>query len=159
MKRIISHSFIIAVALTLGACATNNGPRIEERNVIASVIRVEVAPEMCRPKKSKNSAGKTLLGAGLGALLGNQFGSGDGRVAMTIFGTMAGAVLATDLSPQERKKMKCSSDGYVALVSYLHPIKKTMLTEWVALENKPRTGRINIPVYVEVMPVTTNAPE
>ena len=40
---------------------------------------------------ANNTTGGTLLGAGLGALAGNQFGKGGGRVATTILGGVLGA--------------------------------------------------------------------
>src|SRR6185437_10089475 len=40
-----------------------------------------------------NTTGGTLLGAGGGALLGNQFGRGGGRVGMTVLGALAGGLI------------------------------------------------------------------
>jgi surface antigen len=40
-----------------------------------------------------NTTGGTLLGAGAGALLGNQFGRGSGRVGMTVLGALAGGLI------------------------------------------------------------------
>ncbi|HVJ53317.1 MAG TPA: RT0821/Lpp0805 family surface protein [Aliidongia sp.] len=40
---------------------------------------------------ANNTTGGTLLGAGAGALIGNQFGKGGGRVATTILGGVLGA--------------------------------------------------------------------
>ncbi|MFY9288161.1 MAG: glycine zipper 2TM domain-containing protein [Alphaproteobacteria bacterium] len=40
----------------------------------------------------------TLLGAGVGGLLGNQFGSGDGKAAMTGAGVLLGGLLGNQIS-------------------------------------------------------------
>src|SRR5260370_9356535 len=43
------------------------------------------------------TTGGTLVGAGLGGLLGNQFGSGSGKGAMTALGVVAGGLLGSQV--------------------------------------------------------------
>lgn len=44
-----------------------------------------------------NTTGGTLVGAGLGGLLGNQFGSGAGKGAATLLGVLAGGFLGSQV--------------------------------------------------------------
>ena len=60
-------------------------PKIMAALAIASALTLAGCAE------GNNRTGATLVGAGLGGLLGSQFGSGDGRLAMTALGTLAGA--------------------------------------------------------------------
>lgn len=45
----------------------------------------------------QKEAGGTLLGAGLGGLLGSQFGGGTGKIAMTALGVAAGGLLGNSI--------------------------------------------------------------
>ncbi|MGU3847306.1 glycine zipper 2TM domain-containing protein, partial [Vibrio diabolicus] len=48
--------------------------------------------------QSKNNGWKTLLGATIGGLVGNQFGGGTGREVATAVGALAGAAVAQNQS-------------------------------------------------------------
>ncbi|MFB5140850.1 glycine zipper 2TM domain-containing protein [Vibrio diabolicus] len=48
--------------------------------------------------QSKNNGWKTLLGATIGGLVGNQFGAGTGREVATAVGALAGAAVAQNQS-------------------------------------------------------------
>ncbi|PFG45841.1 outer membrane lipoprotein SlyB [Vibrio sp. ES.051] len=48
--------------------------------------------------QSKNNGWKTLLGASIGGLVGNQFGGGTGREVATAVGALAGAAVAQNQS-------------------------------------------------------------
>lgn len=108
MKRPTSSKFVIALAavasLSLGACAEGN-----------------------------NQTGATLIGAGLGGLLGSQFGSGGGRLAATAFGTLAGAAIGSSIGKRmddvDRMKMREAE-----MRAYSAPIGETII--W----NNPDTG-------------------
>ena len=63
-------AFIALVALSLGACAGLGGQK---------------------------QIGGGLLGAGLGALAGSQFGSGTGQLAAVAIGTLGGAFLGSEI--------------------------------------------------------------
>ncbi len=64
----------------------------------------------CANDAGPNQNGGTLIGAGLGALVGSQFGHGDGRLAMTALGTLAGAAIGSNigkrLDEQDRQRMR-----------------------------------------------------
>lgn len=83
--------------------------------------------------EGNNQTGATLLGAGLGGLLGSQFGSGDGRLAMTALGTLAGAAVGSSVGKRmdevDRIKMREAEQR-----AYGAPIGETII--W----NNPDTG-------------------
>jgi surface antigen len=47
-----------------------------------------------------NTTGGTLLGAGLGGLLGSQFGGGSGKALMTVGGVLAGGLIGHSIGTQ-----------------------------------------------------------
>lgn len=54
--------------------------------------------------QDRNRGWKTFGGALIGGLIGNQFGSGSGRDAMTILGAFAGGAIARNNSNQQQVK-------------------------------------------------------
>jgi len=83
--------------------------------------------------EGRNEGGSTLIGAGLGGLLGAQFGSGDGRIAMAALGTLAGAAIGNkigkNLDDNDRRRMREAEQR-----AYAAPINETII--W----NNPETG-------------------
>jgi|TARA_R110002074_G_scaffold157301_1_gene314144 uncharacterized protein YcfJ len=66
------------------------------KNVIQQTpYRVEVCQDRVQPT-GDGSATNELVGALFGGAIGNQFGNGDGKDAMTLFGALMGASLAHD---------------------------------------------------------------
>ena len=66
------------------------------KNVIQQTpYRVEVCQDRLQPA-GDGSATNELVGALFGGAIGNQFGNGDGKDAMTLFGALMGASLAHD---------------------------------------------------------------
>lgn len=57
------------------------------------IQRVRYEPE---PRRRKGTAGRTVAGGVIGGVIGRQFGSGDGRDAMTVLGTLIGAAVGHD---------------------------------------------------------------
>ena len=59
----------------------------------------------------------TLLGAGTGALIGNQFGKGGGRVAATIGGALVGGFIGNRIgkSMDDEDRQRASEAQYTAL--------------------------------------------
>jgi surface antigen len=51
----------------------------------------------CQPGQGNKQTGGTLVGAGLGALVGSQIGSGGGQLAAVAIGTLAGAFLGSEV--------------------------------------------------------------
>ena len=83
--------------------------------------------------EGNNQTGATLLGAGLGGLLGAQFGGGDGQLAMTALGTLAGAAIGSSVGKRmdqvDRMKMRDAETR-----AYGAPIGEAII--W----NNPDTG-------------------
>lgn len=100
----IAIAFAVVASLSLGACAEGN-----------------------------NQTGAALIGAGLGGLLGSQFGHGDGRLAMTALGTLAGAAVGSSIGKRmdevDRMKMREAEQK-----AYAAPMNETII--W----NNPDTG-------------------
>ncbi|MFD0986782.1 RT0821/Lpp0805 family surface protein [Methyloligella solikamskensis] len=84
--RILALILVLAMPLTLGACA------------------------------SKQDTG-TLIGAAAGGLIGNQFGSGGGRVAATAVGAVAGGIIGNTIGANmdARDRQMAAAAEYRAL--------------------------------------------
>lgn len=102
-------------------------PKIMAALAIASALTLAGCAE------GNNRTGATLVGAGLGGLLGSQFGSGDGRLAMTALGTLAGAAIGSNVGKRmdevDRMRMREAEQR-----AYAAPINETII--W----NNPKTG-------------------
>tara|TARA_B110000196_G_C21152144_1_gene670475 strand:- start:4877 stop:5338 length:462 start_codon:yes stop_codon:yes gene_type:complete len=146
MKSNIKSTLIAITALTLGACSTL--PKAPVYQVDAKVMNVKKAPEVCTEevKKSKTKATSQIGGGIIGGLIGNQFGSGNGRKAMTGLGAILGVVAVTDIDKKTGKYI-CKSDGYIATVTYIHPETKSKKIEYIPLKRKTRAEWVTIPVY------------
>ena len=99
MKKLIA---LFTVALSMSAMASN--PYSADtavifdhyKNVIKQMpYRVEVCQDRVQPA-GDGSATNELVGALFGGAIGNSFGKGDGKDAMTLFGALMGASLAHD---------------------------------------------------------------
>lgn len=77
---------------------------------LAVVMAVAASLSLSACAEGNNQTGAALVGAGLGGLLGSQFGSGDGRLAMTALGTLAGAAIGSSVGKRmdevDRMKMR-----------------------------------------------------
>ena len=97
MKKLIA---IFTVALSMSATAATsvqNGVVIDNYKTIIKQIpyRVEVCQDRVQPA-GDGSATNELVGALFGGAIGNSFGKGDGKDAMTLFGALMGASIAHD---------------------------------------------------------------
>lgn len=150
MKSLISNTIkttlVLTAALALTACSQT--PRAPTYNVTANVINVVSAPEVClvNQTKSKNNASKNIIYTALGGIIGNQFGSGSGKAIMTGSGALAGYAISQNSRTKSDGKLKCSSNGYVATVAYIHPQSRQMVTDKISLTRKTRAKQIVIPV-------------
>lgn len=68
----------VALCTALGACTNTGGTQPGQFGV-------------------NNTTGGTLVGAGLGGLLGNQFGHGAGKGVMTVVGVLAGGLIGNSV--------------------------------------------------------------
>ena len=100
-------------------------PKIMAALAIASALTLAGCAE------GNNRTGATLVGAGLGGLLGSQFGSGDGRLAMTasmldaVSGESWAGVYVTDMGGQSGCMGDLDGDGAVGGADL-----GLLLTEW-----------------------------
>ena len=97
MKKLIA---LFTVALSMSATAATsvqNGVVTDNYKTIIKQIpyRVEVCQDRVQPV-GDGSATNELVGALFGGAIGNSFGKGDGKDAMTLFGALMGASLAHD---------------------------------------------------------------
>lgn len=146
MKSLLHTTLITVFASTLMACASTSTPRPPVYQVQAKVQDVYLAPEICEDGvKRSGGSGATLLGGLLGGVIGNQFGKGGGRVAATVIGAGAGAIIAAP-STERTGKMNCHRNGYIAVVSYIDPETQMMVTKGVPLERNTRAEFLMIPV-------------
>jgi surface antigen len=90
------------------------------------------------------TAGGTLIGAGAGGLVGSQFGSGTGKVAMTGLGVLLGAIMGSEvgrtLDRADQLAMGTATQGA------LETMRTGQMSQW----RNPDTGN-----YGTVMPLQT----
>ena len=97
MKKLIA---LFTVALSTSIMASTPIDRGVVTDTYKTVIkqipyRVEVCQDRVQPA-GDGSATNELVGALFGGAIGNSFGKGDGKDAMTLFGALMGASLAHD---------------------------------------------------------------
>ena len=97
MKKLIAL-FTVALSMSsTAATSVQNGVVTDNYKTIIKQIpyRVEVCQDRVQPA-GDGSATNELVGALFGGAIGNSFGKGDGKDAMTLFGALMGASLAHD---------------------------------------------------------------
>jgi uncharacterized protein YcfJ len=132
--------FVALISAATAACSST--PSTPTYRVDAYIQSMERAPDKCVQKTE--GGGNSIVGALIGGVIGNQFGSDSGRVAMTVLGAGAGAAIAG--SGGKKGKTQCSRDGYIATVSYIHPASNQMVTKRLPLERRTTAKYINIVV-------------
>lgn len=98
--------FLAVVSSTPALSADNGGPYawadVIEAKPITRVIRKPVREEVCWQEEvyyespGRRSVAPSIFGAVLGGVIGNQFGGGSGRDAMTLAGAALGGAIAAD---------------------------------------------------------------
>ena len=97
MKKLIA---LFTVALSMSATAATTVQQAKVTDTYKTIIkqipyRVEVCQDRIQPA-GDGSATNELVGALFGGAIGNSFGKGDGKDAMTLFGALMGASIAHD---------------------------------------------------------------
>ena len=97
MKKLIA---LFTVALSMSATAATTVQQAKVTDTYKTIIkqipyRVEVCQDGIQPA-GDGSATNELVGALFGGAIGNSFGKGDGKDAMTLFGALMGASIAHD---------------------------------------------------------------
>tara|TARA_R110001583_G_scaffold174017_4_gene328244 strand:+ start:319 stop:777 length:459 start_codon:yes stop_codon:yes gene_type:complete len=141
----IQFLVVAATIALLGSGCASSGDRVPMYYVDAAINSIDKAPSVC--SSNGDGRGNPLLGGAVGGLVGNQFGSGKGRVAMTLLGIGIGVNVAKG-DKRKGSKLKCSSNGYIASVSFNDPITGYVVRDFVRLEKNTRVKAINIPVCV-----------
>ncbi|MEN7344296.1 MAG: glycine zipper 2TM domain-containing protein [Pseudomonadota bacterium] len=101
--------------------AANRGYQVNDQYAYARVVdikplirtvRVEVPVRECYEQpvtyetRRRGNAGRTIAGGIIGGLIGNQFGDGRGRDAMTVLGTVIGASAANADQPRGQSETR-----------------------------------------------------
>ena len=97
MKKLIALFTIALSTTTMAATPIQNGMVTDTYKTIIKQMPYRV--EVCQDKvqhSGDGSATNELVGALFGGAIGNSFGKGDGKDAMTLFGALMGASLAHD---------------------------------------------------------------
>ena len=97
MKKLIALFTIAVSTATMAATPIERGVVTDTYKTVIKQIpyRVEVCQDRVQPA-GDGSATNELVGALFGGAIGNSFGKGDGKDAMTLFGALMGASLAHD---------------------------------------------------------------
>ena len=97
MKKLIALFTIAISTATMSATPIQSGVVTDTYKTVIKQIpyRVEVCQDRVQPA-GDGSATNELVGALFGGAIGNSFGKGDGKDAMTLFGALMGASLAHD---------------------------------------------------------------
>lgn len=107
-----------AITLTLFMAAISVFPvKANAYETIGKVISVEQAPLMCSERRSNPTSSPFIMGV-TGALTGNQFGKGNGKVANTVIGAAAGAYIGSNNKRHNEQRIDCKFDGYINTISY-----------------------------------------
>lgn len=78
------------------------------RRITAAVLCLALGLSACQTTQGNNETSGAVLGAGVGALAGSQFGDGKGQIAAIVvgalFGAIAGAAIGRELDEADRLK-------------------------------------------------------
>lgn len=124
---------VLTAGLILTGCASHSGTaQARSVEVVAKVISTEQAPMRC-----KRDDGNALAGLIVGGLIGNQFGSGGGRKAMTAVGAVAGAGIGANSGSG---KSNCRYDGWISNVQYIDPRTGRLTYSQIHMDNHVSSG-------------------
>lgn len=88
-------SVIVLSVAVLSGCATT-----QQREQVSFTATIQSVRDYQGVKKEP-SVGSTLAGAGIGGVLGNQVGKGNGRTVATILGVVGGAVVGSQVGQKD----------------------------------------------------------
>jgi uncharacterized protein YcfJ len=111
MKTLTIASIAFATSLSVFSATAN------ARDVIGKVVAVEEAPYLCTERRDNLSSTPVVM-AVAGGLTGNQFGDGNGKVALTALGAIAGAALGSANRRHNEDRIDCQFDGYINVIEY-----------------------------------------
>ena len=105
-------TLVILMPLTLAACQSTSEPaRVMYPVEKCGYVNEPIYGILDRPA----SEGEVVGGAVIGGLIGNQFGDGDGKAAMTVLGAIAGGSIASERKQESvvvghKKVYKCYTE-------------------------------------------------
>jgi surface antigen len=114
------------------------------RRILAIILILGLVLTGCAPSMGPKETGGTIIGAGAGALLGSQIGSGSGTIVAVAIGTLAGALIGQGVgqSLDRADQLMMERNAQYALES----TRTNMATTW----RNPDTGN-----YGSITPVET----
>lgn len=122
MKKIVLLTSIF-IAITLTGCASNShyveNKQYRSADVYATVVSSNRLPDQCNSKSSGTTG--VVVGTAIGALIGNQFGSGDGRKAMTVAGAAVGGSVVAASNENKQNQYNCYSSGFNTQIKFVNP--------------------------------------
>lgn len=135
MKRL--NALVIASCLGLAATPAMAGhpsndvawAKVLDARPVFETVRYPVNQEVCwdeqvvRRDRRHRSAGPVILGSIIGGVIGNQFGGGNGKVALTAAGAALGGSIAADASQRR------NPDGYYAVTERRCSVERDWRTE------------------------------
>lgn len=105
LRRAVAASLALTACVALVGCnesATGGASTTQPRTVAREECHDEVTTHTAPPKDDHQIAG-TAIGAVVGGVLGNQFGSGDGKKLATVGGAVAGGYAGNRIQENNQK--------------------------------------------------------
>lgn len=106
------------------------------RNLLAGLFAVSLAPAIagCAGMSENETAG-TILGGVAGAVVGNQFGDGDGKTAATALGAIIGATVGREIGHSLDQTSRRRADAATR-----RALDTASVGQGIAWENPANTG-------------------
>lgn len=126
MKKVLL-SVAPAIVLSLSGCAGMDGLKFPtNKEASASIVKNAVVVSSEKMKKEESAINiASIAGAVLGGIVGNQFGSGEGKMIATAAGSVAGGAMGNALKKDDFDvhTIVAFSDG--SMLEIVQPLEKT----------------------------------
>ena len=133
IKKLLNTVIVATSLLTIAACSSRPvDPSVPTGRIYGVIVKVEETPERC---EKPSSTGSTIVGAVLGGVLGNKFGSGNGRKATTLAGAVLGGTIGSNSNND--KALICKERGYLYTLAYLDNFNEQKYTVKRFKDSKP----------------------
>jgi outer membrane lipoprotein SlyB len=114
-------ALMIACAAVLGGCASTSSTSPYSTTTLAAGYGTIDSIQVTRVAGSGTSGGGAIVGGVLGALVGNQVGSGNGRTAATVAGAAGGAYVGNQMEANRQSdayqiNVRLDNGGYQSVV-------------------------------------------
>jgi len=108
MKKIVISLFL-ATGIMFTGCATRGGYTTADANTY-KVLKEGIILSVKNVTLQDNGGG-TLLGAGIGGILGHQVGGGSGKIATTIAGAVLGGIAGKQINQKKGSELLIKLDS------------------------------------------------